>query len=130
MWPEVRYLILADTVSASPNNLLRVNIQGLLTHVRARGGRFPLTHPLFNALLVLTKCTGPGDLSLRVVYDPTAHVVFRLAPRPVRFTGPADEAVGVVFKVRNCSFPNPGLYFVECLYSGGVIARQALTVLR
>lgn len=130
MWPEVRYLILADTVSASTNNVLRVNVQGLLTHVRARGTRFPLAYPLFNALLVLTNCTGAGDLSLRVVYDPTAHVVFRLPPRPVRFTGPADEAVGILFQVRNCSFPHPGLYFVEFVYSGGVLARQAVTVTR
>jgi len=130
MPPEVRYFILADQVSASQNNLQRINIQGLVTYIRAKGAPFPLVHPLFHILLLLTNGSGSGDLSARIVYDPTTFVVFRTSVQRIRFSGPLDEVMSGFFRVQNCSFPNPGLYFVECLFDGTVIARQPLTVTR
>lgn len=130
MPPEVRYFILADLVSASSNNLQRANIQGLLTHLRVRGQPFPVVHPLFYTLLLLTNCSGAGDLQIRVMFEPTQFTIYRSPTHPVRFSGAPDDTFGSFWQVRNCSFPSLGLYFVECLYSGGVIARQPLTVTR
>lgn len=130
MGPEVRYFILADQVSASQNNLLRINIQGLLTHVRARGQAFPVVHPLFYTLVLLTNCSGAGDLQIRVVFEPTQFTIYRSTIHTVRFSGMPDDTFGSFWQVRNCSFPSAGLYFVECLFSGAVIARQPIAVTR
>ena len=35
---------------------------------------------------------------------------------------------GVVFDIRNCVFPAAGLYWVEVLFSGQVIARKRLII--
>ena len=53
-------------------------------------------------------------------------VVFRNQPRRIRFSGALGDAVGILFRIRNCSFPAPGLYWVECVFSGTVIAHQCL----
>jgi hypothetical protein len=130
MPPEVRYFILADQISASQNNLQRVNIQGLLMHLRVRGQSFPVVHPLFYVLVLLTNCSGSGNLQIRVVFDPTHLTIYQSTVHTIRFSGSPDDTFGSCWQVRNCTFPSIGLYFVECLFSGGVIVRQPLTVTR
>ena len=129
MEPEVLYCILCDAVQADPANLDRLNLFGLITHFRARAvPPFPLLRPFFCVVIVLTGCQGVGELSIRIVRAETGTVVFRNAPRRVRFAGARRDAVAFRFGVRDCSFPAPGLYWVECLFSGTVIARQRLSV--
>ena len=129
MNPVVRYLLLCDDVQTDPSNVLRLNVFGLVTNIRATGDPpFPVKRPIFCALLILTSCQGVGELSLRIVEDSTGRVVFRNPPRRVRFAGPAEDAVGVVFRILNCRFDAPGLYWVELLYSGMVLASQPFTL--
>jgi hypothetical protein len=85
-------------------------VLGLMTHIRSTAAPpFPVTRPLFCALVILTDCQGDGDLSLRIVEAGTGGVVFHTPPRRVRFGGPPQQAVGVVFRVRNCTFHAAGL---------------------
>jgi hypothetical protein len=129
MNPVVRYLLLCDDVQTDPTNVLRLNVTGLITHIRATGNPpFPVVRPIFCALLILTNCQGVGELSLRIVEDDTGRVVFRNPTRRVRFTGPPEDAVGVVFRVLNCRFEAPGLYWVELIFSGMVLASQPFTL--
>jgi hypothetical protein len=129
MEPEVRYLIVCDEVQTDPNKLLRVNIGGLITHIRSTATPpFPHLRPLFCVLVILTGCRGVGEISLRIVQATTGRVVFRNTPRRVRFTGSLEEAVGFTFRIRDCSFPSAGLYWVECIFSGKVLARQCLSL--
>jgi hypothetical protein len=129
MNPVVRYLLLCDDVQADPNNVLRLNVLGLITHIRATGSPpFPVVRPVFCALLILTGYAGAGELALRVVEDASGRVIFRNPTRRVRFTGADGDAVGVVFRVLNCRFERPGLYWVELIFSGMVIAAQPFTL--
>ncbi len=125
MEPQVRYLILCDEVRSDPINLLRVDVLGLLTRLRSTATPpFPLVRPLFCVLVILTGCQGVGELSLRIVHAATGRVVFRNQPRRVQVAVDAEDAVGITFRVRNCSFPVEGVYWVELIFSGVVIARQ------
>jgi hypothetical protein len=127
MEPEVRYLILCDSVQTDPVNFLRVDVLGLMTHIRSTATPpFPVVRPRFSVLVILTGCRGVGELSLRIVQAATGRVVFRNQPRRVRFGDDPDEAVGIVFRIQNCSFPAAGVYLIELIYSGAVIARQRL----
>jgi hypothetical protein len=129
MGPEVRYLILCDDVRADPTNLLRVDVLRLITHIRSTASpAFPVVRPLFCVLLILTGCRGAGELSLRIVQSDTGRVLFRNLPRRIQFSGAPEEAVGITFRLRNCSFPAAGLYWVECIFSGTFLARQALSL--
>ena len=96
MEPEVLYLILCDGVRADPANFHRVEVFGLITHFRSRAvPPFPLVRPAFCVLVILIDCQGAGELSLRIVQSETGKVVFRNAPRRVRFSGPTQDAVGL-----------------------------------
>ena len=129
MEPEVRYLIVCDDVDTDPENFLRVDVRGLITHIRSRARPpFPVVRPHFCVLILLTGCQGVGELSLRIVEGGTGRVIFRNQPRRVRFAGATEDVAGFVFHIKDCSFPAGGLYWVECIFSSVVISRQSITL--
>jgi hypothetical protein len=125
----IRYLILCDEVQADPSNLLRLNVLGLMTHIRStRTPPFPVVRPRLCILVLLTGCQGPADVSLRIVQTATGRVIFRNQPRRMNFVSSPREAVGIKFHIANCAFPAEGLYWVELVFSGAVVARQVLSL--
>jgi hypothetical protein len=132
MEPEVRYLILCDDVRVDPLNYHRVDVLGLMTALRATGHPpFPLARPLFCVLVLLTACGAAGqggDLVVRLIQESTSRIIFRTSPRRIRFVNDPEDTSGAVFRIHNCSFPAGGLYWVECVFAGTVLARQRLSV--
>jgi hypothetical protein len=127
MEPDVLHLILCDGIQTDPKNYQRFNVLGLITSIRSTATPpFPVVRPLFLALVVWVGGQGAGELTLRVIEDRSGNPVFRTRPRQVRFVGDPSAVGGVVFHIRNCSFPAAGLYWVEVLFAGSVIARQRL----
>jgi hypothetical protein len=130
MRPLVQYLITCDDVQTDPSNPLHVNILGLITNIRSTANPpFPVLRPLFCVLVIMTRCQGTGDLSVRIVQNATGQIVFQNQPRTVRFAGNLQEAVGVTFRIRNCTFPAAGLYWVEVRYAQSLLARRPLQLL-
>jgi hypothetical protein len=126
---EVLHLILCEKVETDPINYHRLNIFGLITSIRSSAvPLFPVLHPKMVALIVWSGGQGTGELGLRITEDVSDSAVFRTRPRQVRFVGDAAAVGGVVFVIRNCVFPRAGLYWVEVLFSGQVIARQRLAI--
>jgi hypothetical protein len=130
MEPEVRYLIVCDQVHIDPQNLQRIDVLGLMTTLRSTASPpFPLVRLCILVLLTAGAAAGQtGDLSVRIVQESTGRLVFRSGPRRIRFVNDPEDTSGAVFRVQNCSFPAAGLYWVECLFSGTVLARQRLSV--
>jgi hypothetical protein len=127
MEPEVRHFVLCDDVRTDPSNYQRINVLGLITSIRSTADPpFPVVHPLLCALVILTGGQGTGELVLRIFHAPTGRVVFRSPTRQVRFLGDPEAVLGTLFRIRNCSFPEAGLYWVEVVFGGSVIARQKL----
>jgi hypothetical protein len=125
--PEVRYLLPCDDVRTDPDNYQRIDVLGLITTIRSTADPpFPAVRPLLCALVILTRGQGQGELLLRIFHDQTARIVFRSSPRLVRFVGASEAVLGVVFRIRDCSFPMAGLYWVEAVFAGSVIARQKI----
>src|SRR5262245_52876053 len=130
MDPEVVFLILCDDVREDPENYHRIDVTGLLISLRARPEtEFPLVHPVFRALLIMTGGRGSGELFLRVVSERTGETIFQTRSRRVRFVGATEGVHGSRFNLIRCSFPEPGLYWVECVYSGTILARQRLRII-
>jgi hypothetical protein len=126
---DVLHLILCDRVETDPNNYHRCNIFGLTTSIRsATTPWFPVVHPQLLALVVWNGGQGTGELTLRIIEDGSASIGFRTRPRQVCFVGDATAVGGVVFRNQNGAFPGAGLYWVEVLFDGLVIARQRLAV--
>jgi hypothetical protein len=129
MEPDVLHLILCDRVQSDPNNYHRCNIFGLITSIRSSADPpFPVVHAQLLALMVWTGGQDTGDLMLRIIEDRSKRTVFRTRSRQVRFVGDAAAIGGVVFSIRNCAFPSAGLYWVEVLFAGSIIAHQRLVV--
>jgi len=126
---EVLHLILCDRVETDPDNYHRCNIFGLITSIRSASvPQFPVIHPQLVAFIVWTGGQGTGELMLRIIEDGSVNAVFRTRPRPIRFVGDPASVGGFFFRIRNCVFPAAGLYWIELLLDGLVIARQRLFV--
>jgi hypothetical protein len=127
---EVRYFILCDDVQANTNDLHRLNVFGILAQIRSTSSPpFPVTQTEFSVLLILTNCMGTEEISIRIVESGTGRVIFRNRPRRFRFVGMPQDFRGVRFRIQNCTFPRPGLYWVECIVSGFVIERKGLNLI-
>lgn len=125
----VRYFLLCDDVHTNPDNLLRLDVLGLMTHIRStRIPPFPVVRPRFCVLALLTGCEGTGELSLRIVQSDAGRIIFRNQSRRIQFISAPGEAVGIIFYINNCVFPAEGLYWVEFIIEGAVAARQALSL--
>jgi len=122
---EVRHLLLCDEVRTDPNNYQRIDVLGLMTSIRSTAvPPLPVVRPVLCALVLLTGGPGSGTLLLRIVHEQTGRIIFRSLPRSVRFVGDAEAVRGAVFRVRDCSLPMAGLYWVEVIFADAIIARQ------
>jgi hypothetical protein len=126
---DVLHLILCHRVETDPNDYHRCNILGLINSIRSAAvPPFPIVQPQLLALIVWTGGQGTGELTLRIIEDHSASVIFATRPRQLRFVGEATAIGGVVFRIQNCVFPAAGLYWVEVLFGGSVIGRQRVFV--
>jgi hypothetical protein len=56
------------------------------------------------------------------------RIVFQTRPRQAALPSDPLEIVGIPFRVRDCPFPEAGLYLMELVYNGVVIGQQDLAV--
>jgi|SRR5579884_3524253 len=125
--PEVLLMVLCEGVRTNSDDAQRIDVLGLMTAIRSVAEPpFPVRQPSLCALILLTSGHQVGELRLRILHDHTGHIVFQSARRQVRFVGDPEAVRGALFRVRNCTFPTDGLYWVELAFAGSVIARQKL----
>jgi hypothetical protein len=90
---------------------------------------FPLLVPRFQVLAIIMGGKGIAEFTIRVVRDSPRKVITKSAkPHKVRIVAEWHEINGMKTHVQNCTFPQPGLYWVELLNLGEVVARQPLRV--
>jgi hypothetical protein len=126
---EALHLIPCDDVVPDPSNYHRLTVVGLLTMIRARATpSFPLVQPVFCVLLLVTGGQGMRELELHITQDQTGSDVFRTRQRQVRFLGDPAAILPMKFEIRNCSFPAPGLYWVQVWCDSSMLSRKKLFV--
>ena len=116
--PIVRYMILCEDWSVDPNNAQRVNIQGLLTNIDSIDEPpFPLLFPEICVLLALTEGRRTGTARIICTFEDTGQRIFGTPTRSVFLGDDPLEVVGVPFRIRDCIFPQAGLYSVQFWYN-------------
>jgi hypothetical protein len=116
--PIVRYMILCEDWSVDPSNARRVNIQGLLTNIDSIDEPpFPLLFPEICVFLALTEGRGAGTAQIICNFEDTGQRIFGTPTRSVSFGDDPLEVVGVPFRIRDCTFPQAGLYSVQFWYN-------------
>ena len=123
--PRVQAMVVCDAIKESEE-------EGGVYHLG--GVRSALIVPSFPALRprlsVLAQISGhSGTVSLRIVVNrvETDETVFESRAKEYLFHDPMT-VVTVVFRVRNCVFPAPGVYYVQLFHEGKLISERPLTV--
>ncbi len=125
--PIVRYMILCEDVQTDPDNPRRVTIVGLISAIQGLAQPpFPLLFRELCIFLQITECRGPAEGRIEILHADSGQVVFRTRTRTLLLGSDPLEVVGVTFRIRNCLFLEPGLYWVQFWYDGEMIAQQSL----
>ncbi len=127
--PTVRYLIVCEDVEIDPQNPRRVTLVGLLSGIRSVDDPpFPLVYGEICVFVQVTECRGPAAARIEIHNVNSGQVVFRTQTRTVPFSADPLEVSGVVFRLRNLFFQEPGLYAVEFWYNEEMIAQQPIVL--
>jgi hypothetical protein len=125
--PTVRYLIICEDVQTDPDNPRRVTLVGLISTIRSiEQPPFPLRFREMCVFLQLTECRGPAEGRIEIRLADSSGVVFRTRTRTIQFGSDPLEVVGATFRIRNCLFQEPGLYWVQFWYNEQMISQQPL----
>jgi hypothetical protein len=125
--PVVRHLIVCEDVQTDPSNPRRITLVGLLSAIRSiESPPFPLLYQEMCAFLLVTECRGPAEGRIEIHQADTGRVVYRTKTRTIPFTADPLEIQGMTFRLRNCPFDEPGLYWVQFWYNDQMIAQQPL----
>jgi hypothetical protein len=107
--PVIRYLILCEDVRTDFANPHSDTIIGLLTAIRSIDyPPFPVCFRELCVFVQMTECRGPADLRVEIVHADSGDRVARTKARQVNLPNPL-EVRGLVFRIRDCTFPQAGL---------------------
>jgi hypothetical protein len=125
--PVVRYLVVCEDVLTDPDHPRRITLVGLISAIRSlEQPAFPILYPEICAFLQLTECRGPAEGRVEIQHADSGRVLFRTRTRTMPLASDPLEIVGVVFRIRNCLFREPGLYWVQFWYNEEMIAQQSV----
>jgi hypothetical protein len=130
MMPTVLHFIVCDRVRMDAQNLHAISVDGLKWSIRSKQvPSFPLVVPQLSVLAVFMGGDGRGEVSLQIVHGGSRRVLSRSQrPRPIHFNGDPESVHGLKVFLTNCTFPEPGLYWVELVLFGQTIAKQPLVL--
>lgn len=125
--PVVRYMLLCDDWQLDPQNNRRVTIIGLISNIHSlEEPPYPLFYREMCIFLALTEGRGQGEGRIVCVVEETGQKVFETHGRPISFGPDPLDVVGVSFRIRDCSFPQAGLYAVQFWYEGELVEERPL----
>jgi hypothetical protein len=125
--PVVRYMLLCDDWQLGPANNRRVTIIGLISNIHAiENPPYPLFYREMCVFLALTEGRGQGEGKIVCAFEETGQNIFETRGRPISFGPDPLEVVGVPFRIRDCSFPQAGLYSVQFWYEGEMVEERPL----
>jgi hypothetical protein len=127
--PIVRYLIACEDVKRDPTDLRKVTLVNLINAIRSvEEPFFSLLYRELCVFVQLTECRGSGEVEVRLLYEETGDYAYPGPESPWKAGLPNDplEAVALLFRIRNLTFPGPGLYWIQFLFNGEVLSEQQL----
>jgi hypothetical protein len=123
--PRVQAMVLCDGIKESAQEYGVFHLQGVRSDIQVRS--FPYTHSRLGVFLQMSGHKGTASCHVEINHAATDDVVFRTTPHVVEFEEPM-VIVPVVFRLRNCSFPTPGVYYVQMFGEAKLIGERPLHV--
>jgi hypothetical protein len=125
--PIVRYMILCEDWGPDAANPERVNIYGLLSFIHSLDDPpYPPLHRELCVFLALTETRGSGKAQIVCVYEDSGRPIFATPVRQVHFTADPLAVVALPFRIRDCRFPQAGMYSTQFWYNGDMIDERPL----
>jgi len=125
--PVVRYMLLCDDWRLDRLNNRRVTIIGLISNIHSLDNPpYPLFYGELCVFLALTEGRGQGKGKIVCVFEESGENVFETRARPISFGPDPLEIVGVPFRIRDCTFPQAGLYAMQFWYDGELVEERSL----
>jgi hypothetical protein len=126
--PHVRHFLLCNDARRHPRNPHKVDVHGLVSTIRfARDQEFPCQLSLC-VDAVMTGGHGTGEGRIGIVDADAAEETYTGHPFRIHADPNPLKAQGLIVRLASCSFPKPGLYWVELRYNDYVIAQEPLVV--
>jgi hypothetical protein len=85
---------------------------------------FPIVYPEICLFVVLTEGRGVGKFAVRIVRADSDQVVFSTKEYSHSFGADPLMAYGIPFRLRDCEFPQAGLYWTQFWFNGSLLAQQ------
>lgn len=127
--PVVRHLIPCEDVLVDEANPRRLTLAGLISAIHSvEEEPFPLRYRELCIFLQLTSCRGPAEGRVEIQHADSGEVVFRTQHRVIPLPTDPLNVFGVTFRIRNCLFQQPGLYWVQFWYKELMISQQPLVL--
>ena len=127
--PIVRYLIVCEDVLTHPDNPNKVTLVNLISSINSTADpHFPFRFRELCVFLQLTECRKKGDCRVEITRAESNALAFRTQQRSILLSSDPLEVVGVTFRIRHCTFAEPGLYWVQFWYDEQMLAQQPLVL--
>jgi hypothetical protein len=120
-------MLLCEDWRLDPANNRRITIVGRISNMHALDDPpFPLLYKEMCVFLALTDGHGQGEGKIACVYEASGQQVFETRSRPITFGPDPLEVLGVPYRIRDITFPQPGLYHVQFWYEGELVEERPL----
>lgn len=129
--PSIRSLIVCEDILTAADNPLQVTLVNLVSTIRATGvPAYPALQLRLCAFIQLTECRGPGTVrvEIREADRGQEEFVFATPTRLVPFPNNPLAVHGLRFRIFNCRFPRPGLYWVQFFYNDRLLGQQPIVL--
>jgi uncharacterized protein DUF6941 len=125
--PVVRHMLPCDDAETDVDNPYKVNVRGLASMIRvAEGAVYPVIHPELYIYLQVAGGRGNGEGRIVVRQADSDRPVFGSSVHRLSFPQDPLVILGVGFRLQQCRFPQPGLYWGQFLYNDQLLAQQPL----
>ena len=126
--PVVRQFVLCEDVRVDNSPFKRVTLVNLLHTIRSNGiPPFPYSQREFCAYLEISAVRG-GNLRIVISHASTNIIVFRTPDVPLGLDLDPRKMLSLSFRMRNCTFPSAGVYWVELWYNHTALVQQSILV--
>jgi len=127
--PVVRDLIVCEEIIADPKDRKRVTLVSILDRIQSSNQPpFPFRPAKLSAYARVTECRGSGTVRLEIQEADTDAVIYATPNQAVAFPDNPLAVHWMRFRIRDCDFPAPGLYWVRLLYDDHLLAQKPLVL--
>ncbi len=126
--PVPKSVFLCDDVVADPASQ-KIHVLGVFNAIRPAGPEvFPYSLGQLCVFLQLIGGAGEIHAHVEILNASTEELVYTSPKHPLRFSG-RHSTISACFRIRDCSFPKPGVYLVEFYCQDTFVDDRAFHVL-